>query len=45
LESPNGKREWVATAVHYEGANLLPEQRHGYAYRRLLNVPAYDDGF
>lgn len=37
--------EWVATAIRYDGANLWPEQRHGYAYRGLLIVPAYDYGF
>ena len=37
--------EWVATAVHYDGVNLWPEQRHGYACRGLLIVPAYDNGF
>lgn len=37
--------EWAATAVHYGGVNLWPEQRHGYAHRGLLIVPAYDDGF
>ena len=37
--------EWVATGVHYESVNLWPEQRHGYAHRGLLIVPAYDDGF
>ena len=36
---------WVATAVRYDGVNLWPEQQHGYAYRELLIVPAYDDGF
>lgn len=35
--------EWVATAVHYEGVNLWPEQQHGYASRGLLVVPAYDN--
>lgn len=36
---------WVATVVPYKGSNLWPEQQHGYAYRGLLIVPAYDDGF
>src|SRR5687768_12532742 len=49
MESPDGKRsnswEWVATAVHYEGANLWLEPRHGCAHRDLLIVPAHDDGF
>ena len=36
---------WVVTAVHYDGANLWPEQQHGYANRGLLIVPGYDDGF
>ena len=34
--------EWVATAVHYDGVNLWPEQQHGYASGGLLIVPAYD---
>ena len=38
-------REWVATAVHYEGVNLWPGQQNGYAHRGLLIVPAFDDGF
>lgn len=35
--------EWAATPVRYQGVNLWPAQRHGYAYRGLLVVPAYDE--
>lgn len=43
MRSDHIQGEWVATAVHYDGVNLWPGQQHGYAYRGLLIVPAYDD--